>query len=69
LSVSHHLTVWCRGAVVWWQEPEGGYDRLTVSDLLEAAERIVCAHEDLLAARAGEGTPTGGSASDDPAAE
>lgn len=52
LSVSRELTVWCRNDVVWWQDPDGGYDRLTVSDLVEAAERIVCAHEDLLAARA-----------------
>ena len=54
LSVSRQLTVWCRGEIVWWQDPDGGYDRLTVSDLIEAAERIVCAHEDLLAARCGE---------------
>jgi len=52
LSVSRRLTVWCRGEVVWWQEPEGAYDRLPVTDLVEAAERIVCAHEDLIAARA-----------------
>ncbi len=30
LSVSRQLTVWCRGDIVWWQEPDGGYDRLTV---------------------------------------
>jgi hypothetical protein len=48
LSVSHHLTVWCRGDVIWWQEPDGTYDRLSVSDLVEAAERIVCAHEELV---------------------
>jgi hypothetical protein len=51
LSVSRQLTVWCRGDIVWWQEPDGGYDRLTVSDLVEATERIVCAHEELVAAR------------------
>ena len=51
LSVSRQLTVWCRGDIVWWQEPDGGYDRLTVSDLVEATERIVCAHEELIAAR------------------
>jgi hypothetical protein len=55
LSVSRKLTVWCRGEVVWWQEPEGGYDRLPVTDLVEAAERIVCAHEELIVARAGGG--------------
>ncbi|HKR69288.1 MAG TPA: hypothetical protein VJT16_10655 [Streptosporangiaceae bacterium] len=61
LSVSTKLTVWCRGEVVWWQEPEGGYDRLPVSDLVEAAERIVCVHEELIAARAdGEEAAQGG---------
>lgn len=52
LSVSRRLTVWCRGEVVWWQEPDGGYDQLPVTELVEASERIVCAHEDLIAARA-----------------
>jgi hypothetical protein len=52
LSVSTKLTVWCRGEVVWWQKPQGGYDRLPVSDLSEAGERIVCAYEELLATRA-----------------
>ena len=48
LSVSRQLTVWCRGEVVWWQEPDGGYDRLMVTDLVEATERIVCAYEELI---------------------
>jgi hypothetical protein len=61
--------VWCRGEVVWWQEPDGGYDRLTVSDLIEAAERLVCAHEDLLAARAGEQAKAADTASDGQEAE
>ncbi len=56
LSVRRELTVWCRGEVVWWQEPAGGYDRLSVTDLVEAAERIVCAHEELIAARFGGGS-------------
>ena len=55
LSVSRELTVWCRNEVVWWQDPDGGYDRLTVSDLVEAEERIVCAHEDLMTARPAAG--------------
>jgi len=65
LSVSTKLTVWCRGEVVWWQEPEGGYDRLAVSDLVEAAERIVCVHEELIATRA-DGATAG--PADDPSA-
>jgi len=51
LSISHKLTVWCQGNVIWWREPDGEYDRLCVSDLVEASERIVAAHEDLVAAR------------------
>jgi hypothetical protein len=69
LSVSRQLTVWCRGEVVWWREPDGGYDRLTVSDLVEAAERIVCAHEDLLAARSGGQTDAQSTAGDGQQAE
>ena len=65
LSVSRQLTVWCRGEVVWWQEPDGSYDRLPVADLVEAAERIVCAHEDLLAARAGAQADADGDAVSD----
>lgn len=51
LSISHGLTVWCQGQVIWWREPGGDYDRLSVSDLVEATERIVAAHEELVAAR------------------
>jgi hypothetical protein len=51
LSVSHNLTVWCQGQLIWWREPDGGYDRMTVTDLVEATERIVAAHEDLAAAQ------------------
>jgi hypothetical protein len=36
---------------VWWQEPDGSYDRMVVTDLTEAVERIVAAHEDLVATR------------------
>jgi len=54
LSVSQQLTVWCHGDILWWQEPDGHYDRLLVSDLVEAEERIVCAHEELIAARSGD---------------
>lgn len=51
LSVSHKLTIWCQGQTVWFQEPDGSYDRLSVTDLNEAVERIVSAHEDLVVAR------------------
>jgi hypothetical protein len=51
LSISHGLTVWCQSQVIWWREPGGGYDRLSVTDMVEATERIVAAHEELVAAR------------------
>jgi hypothetical protein len=55
LSVSHGLTVWCHGELLWWRAPDGCYDRLAVADLVEAAERIVCAHEELAAPRQSAG--------------
>jgi anti-sigma regulatory factor (Ser/Thr protein kinase) len=46
LSVSRELTVWCHTGKISWQRPDGGYERLPITDLVEAAEQIVCAHED-----------------------
>jgi len=51
LSISHKLTVWCQNQILWWREPDGSYDRLSVTDMVEATERIVAAHEELVAAR------------------
>ncbi len=51
LSISHKLTVWCQGKTIWWREPTGEYDRLSVTELVEVTERIVAAHEELIAAR------------------
>lgn len=62
LSVSRQLTVWCHGEIVWWQEPDGNYDRLHASDLVEAAERIICAHEELGAVRQVTGQDDGDAA-------
>jgi hypothetical protein len=50
LSVSHKLTVWCQNQILWWRDPDGTYDRLTVTDMVEATERIVAAHEELVSA-------------------
>ena len=50
LSVSHKLTVWCQNQILWWRDPDGSYDRLTVTDMVEATERVVAAHEELVAA-------------------
>jgi hypothetical protein len=51
LSISHGLTVWCQGQSIWFREPGGDYDRLPVTDLIEASERIVAAHEELVTTR------------------
>ncbi len=47
LSISRYLTVWRSGDTVTWRTPAGGYQRAQLSDLVEAAEQIVCAHEEL----------------------
>src|SRR5258708_33369520 len=48
LSVSRRLTVWCRGEIVWWQEPDGGYDRVAVTQSGEDAEPVGFAHGGLI---------------------
>jgi hypothetical protein len=71
LSVSHQLTIWCQGQVVWWREPDGSYDRLTATDLVEATERIVAAHEEIASGRHGDrvwARARAGSPADGPAA-
>jgi hypothetical protein len=71
LSVSHKLTVWCQGQIVWWREPNGDYDRLPVTDLVEATERIVAVHEELVCASqpAREISANGAAAHTDPGPE
>jgi hypothetical protein len=49
LSVSRHLTVWNYGDTASWRAPDGSYVRCQLSDLVDVAEQIVCAHEDLAA--------------------
>jgi hypothetical protein len=49
LSVSCDLTVWCHAGTASWRRPDGGYDRFPLTDLVDVAERIVCAHEELRA--------------------
>jgi hypothetical protein len=46
LSISRHLTVWRHGGAVSWRDPSGRYQRLNLNDIVEAAEQIVCAHEE-----------------------
>jgi hypothetical protein len=57
LSISRHLTVWSYGGVASWKAPEGGYVRRQITDLVDVAEQIVCAHEDLAAM--GSAAPVG----------
>jgi hypothetical protein len=47
LSVSCDLTVWCHAGTASWRRPDGRYDRYPLASLVEVAERVVCAHEEL----------------------
>jgi len=62
LSVSHQLTIWCQNQILWWRDPDGSYDRLSVTDMVEATERIVAAHEELMADRTPNSPEDGGAA-------
>jgi hypothetical protein len=50
LSVSRDLTVWCHSGQASFRGADGSYQRLPLSDLVDAAEQIVWAHEELHAA-------------------
>jgi hypothetical protein len=47
LSISQHLTVWRHGSTVSWRMPSGQYHKMDLDDLVEVAEQIVCAHEEI----------------------
>src|ERR1019366_8683911 len=47
LSISRHLTLWRNQDTVSWRTPAGTYRRLQLRDLVEVAEQIICAHEQL----------------------
>lgn len=53
LSIRRGLTVWVRSRVVSWTSRTGGREWREFSDLVDAAEQIVCAHEELVSADAG----------------
>jgi hypothetical protein len=53
LSIRRGLTVWVRSRVVSWTSRSGRREWREFSDLVDAAERIVCAHEELVSADAG----------------
>jgi hypothetical protein len=47
LSIRRGLTVWCRSRVVSWTGRNGHREWRAFSDLVDAAEQIVCAYEEL----------------------
>jgi len=47
LSISQYLTVWRHGSTVSWRNPAGRYTQMDLGDLVEVAEQIVCAHEEI----------------------
>jgi anti-sigma regulatory factor (Ser/Thr protein kinase) len=47
LSISQYLTVWRHGGTVSWRTSSGPYHRMDLADLVEVAEQIVCAHEEM----------------------
>jgi hypothetical protein len=49
LSVSRDLTVWCHSGNASFRAADGSYQRLPLADLVDAAEQIVWAHEELRA--------------------
>jgi hypothetical protein len=53
LSISQHLTVWRNGPRVSWRAPSGSYQQLDLADLVEVAEQIVWAHEEMAIAAGG----------------
>lgn len=54
LSVSQDLTVWCHSGTASWRAGDGSYQRIALTDLIDAAEQIVWAHEELRAAATAE---------------
>ena len=46
LSVSRNLTVWRHGGRVSWRLPGGECRQMQLSDLVDVAEQVVCAHEE-----------------------
>jgi hypothetical protein len=50
LSISRDLTVWCHSGTASWKAADGSYQRLPMADLVDVAEQIVWAHEELRSA-------------------
>jgi hypothetical protein len=47
LSVRCGLTIWCRPGMIAWRTRAGRYQRQAVTDLIDAAEQIVCTCEEI----------------------
>jgi hypothetical protein len=54
LSVSRDLTVWCHSGNASFRTADGSYQRLLLADLVDVAERVVWAHEELREAATAE---------------
>jgi hypothetical protein len=54
LSVSRDVTVWCHSGTASWRAADGTYQRLPLTDLIDVAEQVVWAHEEVRAAAAVE---------------
>jgi len=50
LSVSRDVTVWCHSGQASWRAADGTYQRKSLADLVDVAEQIVWAHEELRSA-------------------
>lgn len=50
LSVSRDLTVWCRSGTASWRAADHSYQTLPLADLVDVAEHVVWAHEEVRAA-------------------
>jgi hypothetical protein len=48
LSVRCGLTIWCRPGMIAWRTRAGRYQRQAVTDLIDAAEQIVCTCEEIV---------------------
>jgi len=57
LSIRRDLTVWCRSRVVSWTGRTGRREWRAFSDLVDAAEQIVCGYEELARAEPTDSSP------------
>jgi hypothetical protein len=46
LSISRHLTVWRNGETLSWRTHAGPYRQMSINDLMDVAEQVICTHEE-----------------------